>query len=447
MSFYNWLTENIVLPLSDIALGRSISKHIKFLEKSQWWSPNELKEYQNEKLRAIIKHSYENVPYYHELFNKRKLEPTDIKTTDDLLKLPILTKEIIRKNFPHNIVAKNIPRKQMMLGGSSGSTGEPLQYYITKDAYSFNLACNIRGWRWFGFRMGDRYIKLSQNPREGFLNKLQDKVQRCEYVLSQSLTQQDIKDIVELIRKSKAKIVRGYPSTLYVLANYIKSNGITDIKPIGLTTTGEILFPHMRQLIESQFHCSIFDAYSGEGGANVFECETHEVYHVSCEYAFTEIIDNGERLETEGKGEVVSTNFWNYAVPFIRYNVKDIAVLGNKKCSCGRGLPVIEKIEGRDSDILITPSGKHLIVHYFTGYFEWVNTVDQFQVIQDEKDKLTLLLIPNDKFNDEVKNKIQSDVSEYIGSDMKLEIRIVDDIPLTRSGKRRFVIRNIPHEF
>ena len=162
MSLYNLLTENLILPLSDLALGRSISKHRRFLQDSQWWSADQLQEYQNEKLRALIKHAYMNVPYYRELFDERKLKPEDIKTTDDLLKLPMLTKEIIRENFPHNIVAKNIPKEQMMHTCSSGSTGEPLQYYITKDAYSFNLACNIRGWYWFGFRMGDKFIKLSQ---------------------------------------------------------------------------------------------------------------------------------------------------------------------------------------------------------------------------------------------------------------------------------------------
>ena len=444
MAFWNWVTQDLVLPLSDLFLGRSISKHLRFLQESQWWSAQELKEYQNEKLRALIKHAYTNVPYYHNLFNENKLTPEDIKTTDDLTKLPLLTKEIIRKNFPHNIAAKNIPTKQMMLLGSSGSTGEPLQYYTTKDAYSFNVACALRGWSWTGFRLGDKYVKISQNPRQGLINKIQDKIHRCEYVHSQSLTPENITDIVQTIRKSKAKLIRGYPSTLYVLSGYIKQKGIDDIKPTAVTTTGEILFPNMRKLIESQFHCRVFDAYSGEAGANISECETHETYHASAEYAFTELInDEGQKIQTEGRGEVVSTNLWNYAFPFIRYNVKDVAVLENRKCSCARGLPVLAKIEGRDSDILITPSGKRLIVHYFTGYFEWVDTVKQFQVTQKTTNRITLKLVPNDKFNNEAKSKIYNDISRYIGNDVRLEIEIVDDIPLTRSGKRRFVISEL----
>ncbi|MHC4115522.1 MAG: phenylacetate--CoA ligase family protein, partial [Planctomycetota bacterium] len=239
MSTYNWVVENLILPLSDLVLGRAISKHLRFVRKSQWWSAEELKEFQNEKLGALVKHAYENVPYYHDVFKERKLTVDDIRTTDDLVKLPILTKEIIRENFPHRIVAKNIAGNEMILGGSSGSTGEPLQYYTTKDAYSFNIACVFRGWSWAGFQLGDRYIKLSQNPREGLINKMQDLAQRCEYIHSQSLTPQDITNIVEVIRKSDAKLIRGYPSTLYVLSQYIEKDGITDIRPAAVTTTGE----------------------------------------------------------------------------------------------------------------------------------------------------------------------------------------------------------------
>ena len=447
MSFYNQVIKNMVLPLSDLALGRSLARHMRFVEESQWWSPEQLREFQNEKLRDLIRHAYTNVPYYRQVFDERRLKPEDIKTTDDLVKLPILTKEIIKKNLPEKLLARGIPKRQIMFACSSGSTGEPLQYYTTKDAYSFNIACGLRAWSWTGFRLGDKYLKISQNPRKGFLNKLQDFVQRCDYVHSQSLTPAGIADIVEKIRSSRAKLLRGYPSTLYVLAGYVRDNQIDDIRPKAVTTTGEILFAHMRELIEKQFHCRIFDAYSGECGANVSECETHEVYHISAEYAFTELIADGRRVENEGKGEVVSTNFWNYAVPFIRYNVKDVAVLTGKKCSCKRGLPVLESIQGRDSDILVTPSGKHLIVHFFTGYFEYIDSVEQFQVLQNKPDQITLLMIPNEKFDKDTENKIHKDVTKYIGDDVKLQIKIVDDIALTRSGKRRFMIRNFPYEF
>lgn len=443
MSFRNILTEKAILPLSDLVLGQSISKHLKFLQKSQWWTKEQLEEYQNKKLKELVKHAYENTVYYKELFDSLKLKPEDIQTTQDLKKLPVLTKEIVRKNVKNGkLIAQNIPQKKMILRGSSGSTGEPLQYYITKDAYSFNTACNIRGWYWMGYRLGDKYTKLSQNPRDGLVKKMQDKINNCHYTLSQSLSLKDVENIVLSLKKSNVKILRGYPSTIYILAKYIEDNKILGITLKSINTTGEILFPYMREKIEEIFKCKIFDSYSGEGGATAFECPTHDKYHISAEYAYTEIIPNKKLNMGNEKGEIVSTDFWNYAVPFIRYNSKDVGVLSKENCSCNRGLPILERIEGRDVDILITPSGKSLIVHYFTGYFEWIDSVSQFQVVQYEPDKIVLKLVPNNKFNNSVKAKIFNDINEYIGNDVNFSIKIVEYIPPNpKNGKRRFVIR------
>jgi len=442
MSFNNLITEKIILPLSDLAFHQTITKHFNFLQKSQWWSIEELKEYQNKKLRILIKHAYENVPYYNDIFKKMKLVPADIKTTDDLLKIPILTKEMIRKNFPHRIVAKNIAKKKIMLKASSGSTGEPLQYYITKDAYSFNIASNLRGWYWMGYRIGDKYVKLSQNPREELKKKLQDKINRCNYISSQQLTEKNIKKTIKEIKKYNPAFIRGYPDPMYLLAKYIKNNSLKIPMSKAINTTGNILFNQTRKLIEEQFHCKVFDSYSCEGGANIFECETHEFYHSSMEYAITEILDTSREVPPGERGRLVTTDLRNFAVPFIRYDSQDIVKKGENHCICGRGLFTIKRIEGRDNDFLITPSGKYLIVHNFTGYFEWINTVKQFQVIQEEINKIIIKLVVNETFNEYEKEKIHKYWSTYVGEDIKIYIELVDNIPLTTSGKRRFLIRN-----
>ena len=174
MSLYNGFARNIILPLGDMVMGRTVLKRLKFLEKSQWWSQNKLIAYQNKKLRKLIKHVYVNVPYYNELFKKRGLLPTDIQTIDDLNKLPILTKEDIRNNFPDRIVARNIPRRKLLHFASSGSTGEPLRYYKTPESYSYRIACNLRGWYWMDYKLGDKFVKLSQNPRQTANKKIQD---------------------------------------------------------------------------------------------------------------------------------------------------------------------------------------------------------------------------------------------------------------------------------
>jgi phenylacetate-CoA ligase len=432
----------MILPLSDMFTDRCIANCLKFLLKSQWWSEAELKEYQNVKLRALIKHAYDNVFYYTEVFKRLGLIPEDIKTTDDLYKLPILTKEDIRKSFKNgSIIARNIPTRKMLLSSSSGSTGEPLQYYITKEVDSFNKACGIRGWYWMGYRLGDKYIKLSQNPR-GTIKNIQDKFNNCLYLFAQQLTDDNFSKIVDQINKFKPLVIRGYPDPMLFLANYIIKNNINIYFPRSIATTGNILFDKYREKIEQTFNCKIYDSYSCEGGANVSECNTHECYHSSMEYAITEILKDGKEVENGEEGRVITTDLVNYAVPFIRYDTQDYVTKSKQKCSCGKDLLAIDNINGRDSDILVTPSGKYLIVHNFTVYFEWIDSIDQFQIRQDKIDEIEILLKVNQKYNSTEEKKIYKYWRDYIGNDVKIEIMVVDDIPLTRSGKRRFLLRN-----
>jgi len=442
MSIINIINENIVLTLSDIALGQSIKKHLDFLQKSQWWSKSDLKEYQNEKLIALIKHAYENVPYYNELFRKLKLHPNDIGNTDDLKKLPILTKEDIRDNFKNGkIIAQNIPKKELILSGSSGSTGEPLQYYITRNAHSFSIACGIRGWYWMGYRLGDKYVKISQYDRSLF-KKVQDILNRSKYLPAKELSEKYFDDIVRTINSFRPKIIRGYPDQMHFLAKYIQNNQICISSPVAITTTGNVLHKRARDIIEEQIGAPVFDSYSCEGSANVSECPMHSCYHSSIEYAITEIISNDTEVEKGERGHFITTDLQNYAIPFIRYDTQDCLVKSKEQCSCGRNLLAIDKIEGRDSDILITPSGKFLITVQFDGYFQHEESVKQFQIIQERIDSIIIKLVVNKRLNSKEKEKFYNYWKDYIGADVSVEIHIVNDIPLTISGKRRYLIRN-----
>ncbi len=442
MSAKNSMLENIILPLSDVFLGHSVSNDLRFLMKSQWWSHEQIDEYQNKKLRELIKHSYNNVPYYNDLFAKLKLKPDDIKTKNDLYKIPLLTKEEIRKNFPDKIVAKNIPRKELRLSSSSGSTGQPLQFYETKLSHSFHNAAGIRGWYWMGYKLGDKYIKISQNSRGSLVKRVQDVVNRSLYLSCQQLTTENFKSIIEKINRYKPKIIRFYPDLGLFLANYIKNNRINMHAPLAIATTGNILFDSTRGLIKDAFNCEVFDAYSSEGSASLAECSTHNCYHSTMEYSITEILNAGREVGAGEKGRVITTDLLNYANPLIRYDTQDYVIKSKNNCTCGRNLLAVDKIEGRDSDILIAPNGKLLIVHNFTAYFGWIDSVEQFQIRQDTINKISILLKVNSKYSNEVEKSIYEYWNNYIGGDIKLYIDVVNDIPLTKSGKRRFLIRN-----
>jgi len=211
ISIKNYLLENIILPSSDFLLGQSISKNFKFLMKSQWWSRDQIDEHQNYNLRKLIKHAYENVPYYSNLFKRLKLTPADIKTKSDLYKIPILTKEEIRKNFPENIVAKNFSGSQYILNNSSGSTGQPLQYFTTKNALSFINASGIRSWYWMNYKLGDKYVKISSHPRDSVIKRIQDILNNSCYLYSEHLKEDFFLRMIEKIESIDPIVIRGYP--------------------------------------------------------------------------------------------------------------------------------------------------------------------------------------------------------------------------------------------
>ena len=165
MSIRNTITEKMILPLSDIVVGHSIARQLAFLNKSQWWSSEELLCYQNKKLSNLINFSYENIPYYRDVMDSSELKPTDIQNISELKNLPILTKTIFKENYPHNLLLEDLNKGKILNRSSSGSTGTPIQYSMTREGYSFNKACNLRGWYWMGFRLGDKLIKISQNKR------------------------------------------------------------------------------------------------------------------------------------------------------------------------------------------------------------------------------------------------------------------------------------------
>lgn len=441
MAFIHFINETLFLPINDLFLGRPMYKNFKFLNKSQWWSEEQLKDYQDKKLRALIHHAYLNVPYYTEVFNERKLKPKDIKSQEDLHKLPLLTKEIIRKNFPDKMQARNISPKKLILSGSGGSTGEPLQYYRTKKDLSFARACNLRAWYWMGYRLGDRYIKISTMPRNSWYKKLQDFVNLSLHLHTKSFSDKDIEQLISIIRKKKYKFLRGYPASLFIIANYMEKKQINDIFLKGINTTSEPLYPYMRELIENKFHCPIFDSYSAEGGPVIAQCEYKEFYHIASEKSICEFHKNNDPAFPD-LHKIIFTDLHNYATPFIRYDVKDYVSISNKDCICGRKLGILKKIEGRDSDILITPSGRYITFYFFIGYFEHKNYLDLFQMQQNSLTEFTLKIVVNKNFSPRIKETIYKDFIEVLGKDVNLSIEITQDIPLAPSGKRRFFIRN-----
>ncbi len=445
MKFNNFIARNIILPIGDIITGQSIYKSLIFLSKSQYWSRKQIDDYQNDKLRKLVQHAYLNVPFYRDIFNNLKLKPEQIQTKEDLIKLPIITKEELKKN-QDKLLATNLNRKDLVFSSSSGSTGEPFQFYTTRSSASFLRATAIRSWYWMGYRLGDKYVKVSMNPRSSMLKQLQDRLNNSLYLSATQLTQTEFQRIVNEIHKCNPQFIRCYPVPIQYLSKLIRTNTISyqGDSLVAINTTGSTLNDEVRKEVEDVFNVKIFDSYSCEGGTIFAECPEHGFYHPAEEYAITEFIeDSFTKSEKDNPVRHITTDLHNYASPFIRYDTQDYLVLGeNKLCTCGRQFLNVKRIKGRDSDILITPSGKYLIVENFVAYFEWIQEVDQIQVVQEKRNEIVIKLLVNNSFNTDVKLKISNYWRDYIGGDVNVIIEVVDKIKLTPTGKRRTLIRN-----
>ncbi len=441
MSFFNLYSAHIALPISDLITGRRIYYYSKFLAHSQFWSKSEIKEYQNTKLRELITHAYINVPFYSDLFKRCDLTPNDIVTAEDLIKLPILTKNDIRDGIRSgNLFDQTANKASLELNSSSGSTGEPLQFYLDKNSASFKKATSIRGWRWMSFELGDKILRISQIPRQGVLKKLQDYVSRSYYIHAYRLNDSEFDHIVSVLNKYKPMILRCYPEPLFLLANYIRRNNVRIQGLQAINTTGSTLIPQYREIIEDVFQCKIFDSFSCEGGAAVFECPTHDLYHSADEYAITEIVDSSGNPSQLGR--LITTDLWNRATPFIRYDTQDVVEIATDECRCGRQLSTIKRIHGRSSDVLVTPSRQYLVVNNFTGLFQDITGIDQFQIHQTDLDSFVVLIKANYQFDKIAESRVMKIMNSIINEDVRIKITLVDEIPLPPTGKRRFLVRD-----
>ncbi len=437
----HFLNERIVLPVSDMLQGLSISEKLTFLMKSQYWTKAELIHYQEERLYELIRHINEHVPFYKEWFKKNKLRPEDIRNSTDLGKIPILSKAEIRKS-PNLFKSKKFITKNSIRMNSSGSTGEPFEYFLSKEAFSMKYAAAIRSWYWMGYRLGDFYVKLSQNKRSSTLKKIQDIINRSLYLYIPDLSYSTLKNVIQKLEKEKPVFVRCYPDPLYFIAKILKSENkyLHDIKAIN--TTGNILTVEARNLIEERFTCPVFDSYGVEGSAIFSQSSTRDSYLGSMEYSITEVVDSeGKEVNAGEIGLHVTTDLWNYSMPLIRYNTQDLVVKA-KESSEGVQLFRIDKILGRDNDILVTPSGNLLIVHLFTIYFEYFDSIRQFQIEQTKSDVFIFRFVVSQNFTSQTQKQIFDYWQNFLGRNVKLIFEIHESIPLLYSGKRRFLIRN-----
>jgi phenylacetate-CoA ligase len=396
------------------------------LSETQWWTLEDLQELQEFRLRKIVKYACNNIPGYRKKFDQARISPEHIRSLDDLSKIPVTTREELQNNS--DFVNARLISGTLYTGGSTGTS---LKYYESKESGKIRWNAHLRGWSWNGYKPGKRLAVIASAQgivkEENTLN------------LSGDLTTVNLQKNIKELQKFRPQHLRGYVGSLYILAKYCLDNdisieGIESIDPIS-----ENLYDFQRTAVEKAFDCPVYEEYCcNDGGACAWECDTHEGLHYFMERAIIEDID----------GEMVVTDLWNRAMPFIRYKNGDSVTFLDKKCSCGRELPLI-KVKGRDNDIIITKAGiisPTFIMHNGIGigtadhlktkFRDGIRTV---QYVQKPNYILEVYLVKNPWCSNEEIRAFEEKVS-YIAEGMSVKINYVDDIPSTKKGKRAFII-------
>ncbi len=452
---YNWLAKNILAPALDFSRGTRTMRCLRELEKSQWWSRDKILELQNQRLRELVKHVYDRVPYYRHIFDERGLKPNDIDCGEVLVKLPILTKQIIRNSF-NDLMARGFPAKETILSSTGGSTGEPLMFYTTRDDhYNWGFAKAQRASRWKGYEIGDKSFLLThRRPYYSTLDKIKkvakDFFMRTVYFDAAGMSRRTMPLLTKKLGEFQPKFIRGYPSAIYLLARFMEREGKPKFIPKAIITGGEQLYDYQRELYREIFECETFSHYGAwEAQSIAAECIEHSGHHIAAENVIVEIVDDkGKPFPVGSEGRILVTNLQNYAMPFIRYEIGDVGAISDQACPCGRGLPLLVKLSGRTDDVIFTRSGKSIpglaLPRRFLAYLG----IEQVQIVQQSYEEVTVKIVLNREYPQEYKGELTTRIIDQyrpiLGEDMDITVEFVDQIPPTVAGKRRVVVSNLP---
>jgi len=448
MKPYTKFLRSVVFPTGSRFAGYGdVMPYLRSLEESQWWTNDQLRELQNRKLQRLMAHVYQYVPFYRRVMKERGLTPDDFQTTDDLVKLPITDKYVVTNN-PNLLRDHSIPKNQLVEGLSSGSTGERLRYWTTRQQKATKWAGLFRWWEMAGYDFGDTYCTFQLSTNRVFkkfppLEKLEWLLMRHLWLPVDKMTDEVLVDHVRQLEEIRPVLMRTYTSTAYYIAKRMNDLGLNVDVPAVLTT-GETLSEYMRETIETAFAPGrVFNDYGGDGMQIAAECEYHDGMHINSESVFVEVVRNGERVPEGELGEIVLTNLEATATPFIRYNIQDVGSLDFSPCTCGRGLPRFSQLEGRLTDMFVTADGHWLTVFQFTDVLKRITSIQTYQVIQKEVDLILIKLKVYDDFSEADRQTVIDKCRHGLGPENRLEIEIVDEIPPAPSGKRRFFISEV----
>lgn len=425
--------------------GFRFQKYLQMLRHSQFRTPEQLQQYQNQALHKMVSHCYKNVPFYQDLFRSLRMLPGDIKTSADLRKLPFLDKKTVQENYD-KLISKKHHNFLCNMGTTSGSTGMPGKFIRDYDAINFEHAIVWRHWQNsgdFGKRRislrGEIIVPASQtHPPFWHYNSANQELQMSSYHLSRDNSVHYIDKILEF----QPRVLYCGPSMGYVLAKFFKYHQV-DYRFDAIFTSSESLETDVRSYIETVFQSPVIDWYGqAERVVAIGENRICRCYHIQEDYSIVEFLSTSE----QNRYELVGTQLHNYVMPLLRYRTFDYIdsrseLLSGVACQCGSHFRTVERILGRSYGYLLTPEGYHIAItaHIPVG----VDNVIEAQFYQEKIGEVTLKVLTNGRFTEVDRERLVANTLKHTSPFMKVNVIEVDDIPRGPNGKFINIVNNM----
>ncbi|WP_044564394.1 glycosyltransferase [Azospirillum sp. B4] len=435
----------------------SRTRHLyQLLLASQWQSPAALRALQEAKLRRLIRHAYHQVPYYRERMRALDLTPTDIRSLNDLGKLPLLSKADVRANLHFDLFSDDHDKQRMLRVTTSGSTGEPFTIYADRHQLEMRFATTLRAMEWTGWRFGDRQVRLwhqtlGMSWTQAVRERLDAWLMRRLFIPAFEMREATMAATIERMRRHRPVLVDGYAESFDYLVRHAEAHGLEPFRPAAIMSSGQILADQTRAAISRYLGARSFDKYGAREFSGIaYECDHAAGHHVMAESYIVEILKDGRPALPGEVGEVVVTDLNNFSVPLIRYRVGDLAEALDEStpCPCGRGLPRIGRIQGRAQAVILTPDGRWIPGTFFSHFFkDHSSVVRQFQVIQETRAAMTLRIAKSPTHSSDGMRRMMEELAGHMGPSITISVAYCDEIPLLATGKTATVIQKIPIEF
>ena len=446
------LYQDVFFRSLDLLRGRNTIQRLHSLRQSQHWNTEQIAVYQLKRLNALLLQAKNNSPFYQSRLADLKLP---LSSLAELCNIPIITKTDIRQN-QQRIRCTNIPDNRFVESRTGGSTAEPMFYFWDKQGMDWNRASVYRSAEWANTALGERTVQMSgsnfdNTQAKSIQNKIVYFLQRYRHFTVAYLDKEIMERYYQQLLAYRPTSIWGYASGLAIFSDFINEHHpATDFSFLkAVMTSSEMLWPEQRSRINQAFGgTKVFDQYGSRELYMAAECKAHNGYHVHAEVILAEIVDaNGNACKPGETGRVVLTDLTNQAFPFIRYENGDLGVMEEPgQCECGMWLPRIRSVQGRIADVIVLKD-RILTAPSFSILFSDKRGIKAYQIRQDKIDEIEVVMVPDENYSADFEHYIRTAIESMVAGQATVKTTLQDEIKVPESGKRRFIVSNVSHNY